>query len=239
MNHLPQKKTLKPRSDNLKWFDAGLLKVYMPALAILVIIRLQTSIPIANLTRDPLAIVESPFYFGLVSNLSILLWCSCAAICFLVALAIPQSKISKKFRLFLLFSGLITSLLLLDDLFLLHEEAFPNYVHIPEKIVFLVYAILLFLYILKFRKVILKTKFFTLILAFVFFGFSMLLDKGITTIIPQIWLQDGGSYLLEDGAKLLGILSWLVYFVQICVSCLKKAIETKPIDVEQDNNALD
>ena len=48
-------------------------------------------------------------------------------------------------------------LLLVDDLFMLHERIFPNQFGIDEIIVFLFYGLLFLVYLLLFRKVILET----------------------------------------------------------------------------------
>ena len=230
MTTLSKKISKLAQSHNFQGLFIKMLAIYSPALVILAIIRLQTRIPVRHLTKDTLVIVGEPFYFGLISNLGILLWCSCAAICILVAIAIPQSRENRKICSFLLFSGILTSVLLIDDLFLLHEEVFPRYLRIPENIVFLTYAIIIFLYLLKFMRVILKTEFFFLLLAFIFLGSSMFFDKNIISL-PQSWLENEGLLLLEDGAKFLGILSWLTYFSQLCLSQLKKVIGRERIDI--------
>lgn len=129
-------------------------------------------------------------------------------------------------------SGAITFLLLIDDLFLIHEVVFPKYLKIPEEVAFSVYTILIFLYLLKFKQTIQNTEFLPLILAFAFFGFSVIADSSLISI-PQSWLENQGQYLLEDGAKLTGIISWYIYFFRACMTEIKQAIWYQKADVNQ------
>ncbi|MGE4543373.1 MAG: hypothetical protein AB7D06_04585 [Pedobacter sp.] len=109
---------------------------------------------------------------------------------------------------FFLISGLITSLLLLDDLFLLHERVFPQIFHWRQRYIFVTYGSMIYIYLMYFRKTILKTNFITLALALGFFFLSIAVDgmsdiMGIT--IPYY-------HLYEDGFKLVGLANWLGYF---------------------------
>ena len=195
--------------------------VYTPVIILFAIISLQTKIPVPNLTRDPLAITKAPFYFGAISNIGILFWCSAVAICFFSFRLLSDIRKNKEFQRFFLFSGGITSILLLDDLFLIHEEVFPYYLNIPEKLAFVGYGMIISLYLIKVRKTILKTEFIFLNLAFCFLGLSVTID--FFPIFTRLFGNEG-EFLLEDGFKLLGIISWFTYFARACVEQLKSAI---------------
>jgi len=177
-------------------------------LCVLVIISLQTGIRISYFTSDPATVMRAPSYIGVLSNIGILLWCSSAAICLFI-FAILQKSNDKELSSFFLVSGLITSILLLDDLFLLHETIYPVYLHIPEKVVITGYGIMTLLYLMKFKREILKTEFLLLFFAFVFFGASAVMDILLIHVRPH--------YLFEDGFKLLGIVSWSTYFTRVCL----------------------
>jgi hypothetical protein len=194
---------------------------YTPVLVLFAIIRLQTKVPVPNLTRDPLAIAKAPFYFGSISNIGILFWCSAVAICFFSFRLLSDIRRNQEFQQFFLFSGGITSILLLDDLFLVHEEVFPSYLNIPEKLAFVGYGMIISLYLIKLRKTILKTEFILLILAFCFLGLSVTID--FLPILTR-FLGEEGIFLLEDGFKLLGIISWFTYFARACVGQLKHTL---------------
>jgi hypothetical protein len=54
-------------------------------------------------------------------------------------------------RPFLFWSGLITSMLLLDDFFLVHDALIPRYLGLSEKLIFLSYGMVTAWYLLRFR----------------------------------------------------------------------------------------
>jgi hypothetical protein len=194
-----------------------MVAVYVPTLFVLgivVVIRLITGIPISFFTGDASVVAHAPLYAGFLSNVGILVWCSTAAICvFCAALLHQEIDSGRDLAQFFLFSGLITSILLVDDLYLLHSLIFPRYLHIPEKLVYLGYGVGLLLYLMRFRTVILKSEFPLLIFALGFFGLSIIID-----IRPVDFY---GQNLLEDGSKLLGIISWATYFINAGLSQLK------------------
>jgi len=82
-----QPKNAVSKSNLMQQFKAllpTLLKIYIPLLCIFLIIKSQNRIPIGNLTKDPVALVGKPFYFGILSQVGVLFWCSCAASFFVV-----------------------------------------------------------------------------------------------------------------------------------------------------------
>jgi hypothetical protein len=206
-----------------------LLKIYLPLLCILVIIRLQNIIPTENLTKDPLALVDKPFYFGILSQVGALFWCSCAAICFFSTVLLTKIY-QRRLIPFFFFSGCLTTTLLLDDLFLLHEFVLPNYLKIPEKVVYLIYVIFVLLYLLKFRRIIQNTEFIVLLLAFAFFGFSVFIDSSLISI-PKGWIESKDIYFLQDGSKFLGIISWFTYFTRTCLLQIKQAFSEQQVNI--------
>lgn len=169
-------------------------------IGLVLLIHFQIQIPIGRLTRDPVAIVEAPVYTGFFSQLGIFFWAFSAAICLFCALLMPKSEL--RIKSFYFFSGLLVLLLGLDDIFLLHEVVFP-FLGIPEKITLLTYVVLALIYGITFFTVILQTDFILLVIAALFFGISVGLDLShITGINPYLW---------EDGAKMIGIVSWFSY----------------------------
>lgn len=118
---------------------------------------------------------------------------------------------------FFLASGLLTALLTLDDVFLFHEpDGFlPTVMHIPEKGVYLIYLCLTAGYLVKFRRIILQdTNYSILMIALMAFFLSMGLDKVPESLLP---ISTRGIALIEDGMKLVGIVSWFSYFLNICL----------------------
>ena len=192
-----------------------LMGLYIPMLilvAMIVLVGLQLSIPMADLTRDPSATTGDSPFIGALSNFGVLFWCASVAICFFTFALLQTTGSLGRFSSFFLFGGLISFILLLDDLFLFHETVFPLYLNIPEKLVFLSYGLLIIGYVVRFRKLILKTDFIFLILAFGLFGLSIVIDL----------LELKISILFEDGSKLFGIVSWFGYFAITCFRVVKQ-----------------
>ncbi|HEY9623612.1 MAG TPA: hypothetical protein V6C78_24860 [Crinalium sp.] len=192
---------------------------------------LQHHAPLRHLTRDPLAIVDKPFYFGAISQLGILVWCVGAASCLFGYIILKQlNPREKEFPRFFLWAGLLTATLMLDDLFMGHEMIFPRYLHISEKIIYVFYAIAFSLFLISFRKTILKTNFWILALVFVFFGMSIISDAAELGrhILPPALLKRDMHLLLEDGTKEFGILSWCTYFCITMVNRVCSSIRLAP-----------
>jgi hypothetical protein len=168
----------------------------------------SAGVPFSDLSRDPSEILKSPFYLGALSHLGILVWCSSAAIClFAAAFPVRDSRWGEQGR-FLLVSGVLTAWLVVDDLLTLHEVALPNLLSVRQRYVFAAYAVAVALYLVRFRRVLLDTDYPLLIVAFVFFGVSVLSDA------VQARFPLPGHHYVEDCSKMLGIVAWTVYFAR-------------------------
>ena len=211
--------TLREQLKNITPLLIIIFAATMVVLTVVILVGLQYKVQLNYFTKDPVQIMGAPFYLGFFSNIGILLWCSSAVICFFVRPFIPKIIENKSTRLFLLFSGLVTLLLMMDDLFLLHEEVFPKYLGIPEKGVFVIYSNILLLYALLFRESIFKSDYLILGLSFFLIGGATLI-KRIPMPIPE-------DSFLEDAVKLLGIICWFTYFLRLGFSLIKKGISEK------------
>ncbi len=202
-------------SGQLKSVSRMLTWVYAPALCLLSVVaavRWRTGIPMSYFMRDPAAIAEAPAYIGLVSNIGILLWCATAAICFFSFAALGRQVGRREARSFLLYSGLLTGYLMLDDLFMFHERLLPQHLHIPQAAVYGAYVLMFAAYLVRFRKTIVESEFPILLLALVFFALSRGVDMGRDLGFVRVRAAD----LLEGGPKLLGIASWFAYLTIVC-----------------------
>lgn len=165
------------------------------------------SIPISFFTRDPAAIFKSHPFVGIISNIGILFWCATASICFFSFFIIAKQK-RKETAWFLLFSGLLTTVLLLDDLLMFHEYIFPEHLHIPQKAVYVGYLVLTVMFFIRCWKSILQTEYVVLFLACSFFGLSTVCD----VFLPQ----QGMLIFFEEAFKLFGIVTWTIFFIRTC-----------------------
>lgn len=168
----------------------------------LVVLRATTGIAIAEFTRDPLGYTEYPWYKGLVSNLGVIIWSATAGVCFFVWLLGSRSGRAREHARYLLAGGLVTVILLLDDLYMFHEVVFPEHLGIPEPTVYGTYLMLLLGFIARFQEIILRFDTPLFIAALFGFSTSMLAD------IAAYWVAIPGYYVIEDGGKFFGIVNW-------------------------------
>lgn len=178
-----------------------------------VIVASYQKLPLTGLTRDPAAIFETTPFVGLISNFGNLLWAVTASVCLFSGL-ILRNLDHKRDATFMISSGLVCSMLLIDDFLMIHEYIFPIYFSIGEEFVFLAYFIIIISYLFFFRKKVLKTNFVLLITAFVFFGCSILMDYFIGYSILATFI--------EDTLKTFGICTWFIYFSNEAFSSLQK-----------------
>ncbi len=203
-----------------------MIAAYLPTFLIILLVRQQNRVPIYHLMGDPAKIADSPFYLGMVTKFGIFLWCATAAICLFTALYLKPMNLSGKHQRFLFFAGVITTILMMDDAFQLHEEVFPNYLGISEKIVYLAYASMVAMSVIKFHKIILNSHYLLFLgLAFVCFALSILLDmRALIDLVDMGLIYDRDRALLENGFKLFGIVSWFTYFSLTCKEQLEQGM---------------
>ena len=191
------------------------------ALGALVLVDVYTfsrtiGIPVSRLTRDVADVYDTGFYAGLLSNLSNLLWSAATAICFFTLTLLARDNRHRQASWFLFWSGLLCLLLTLDDTFLLHEEVFPVYFHVPECAVYGGYVVIFAMYLSYFLCRILATDYLFLLVALVFLGLSAAADQ----FLPFSNLET----FFEDGLKFMGIVFWLAYFALTAATELRNAL---------------
>jgi hypothetical protein len=178
--------------------------------------------------RDPIMAAggePSEFYLGLFSNLGVVLWTAAAAICLFAGSELPGVT-NRAARHFLLYAGLFTLLLMLDDLFMLHE----NY---GDRLVYVLYAIGFLYYVIRFFRLILRLDVVLFAIAVPLFGSAVLLDLAPWRLLPGEGIEVPQAvasspidrdevrhfgrelrYLLEDGFKFVGICCWAAFHIR-------------------------
>jgi hypothetical protein len=195
-------------SYQMKIVALTFLATVIPVTLIFTFFNLVKKTSLGFLTRDPAALTNTPIYIGLFSNIGILLWCSCATICiFSYAILKPNNR-SRNLSKFLLFSGLLTAFLTLDDLFMLHEVFFPKYLNIQENLVYAFYIVIILFGFGRNIAVIKKTEFIILFAAIGFFALSIVSDKIYSSYAISI---------MEEVCKVIGITTWLTYLTRLCL----------------------
>ncbi len=171
-------------------------------------------VPMTHLSRDPLQRLQLPVYLGLLSYLGVLAWCAAAAVMLFSAFLIRQSHPDSRPARFLVWMGVLAAILLLDDLFMLHDTVVPVYLHLPEMSVYLVYAGYTGLLLFRFRQFILEqTAYVLFLLAGVCFGSSVAID---IDLIP-------GKIGTEDTLKMFGILLHCYYCILTASHAVRSA----------------
>jgi len=168
-------------------------------------------IPFVVLTRDAAIAYtkDAPFYGGYLSNLGALFWCAAAAVALFTALVLrPITPGRREMRFFLFSGGLLSAILLIDDLFMLHDGALYACAGRGQNTTLLFQALFTIWFLWRFRRLILQqTRWSLLSIALLCFAASLFVDM-VDLGIPQ-----HVHHLYEEGPKLIGIVNWCVYFV--------------------------
>lgn len=210
------------------------VQVWLPILILLGVVRLfstMTSIPLRRLMLDPTEVTQVPFYTGIMANLGTLLWTAAASICLFIAIFLAQ-MVGKAWKNFFMISGLLTLLLLLDDLLRIHDEIFPVYLGIKGDVFGIGYVLFIGVYLFRFRTLIVQYPYAFLVMALGFFGVSIAIDvapSGVKNLFTQTDIV-----FFEDGAKLLGIANWLAYFAYLSAALLRPAKLAVPKSAVED-----
>ncbi|HKO87184.1 MAG TPA: hypothetical protein VJU83_01555 [Burkholderiales bacterium] len=200
------------------------LGTFIPAAIVLGLALLagqSQAIPIADLFRDTASVGKLPPLTGLVSNLGILLWCVAGTVS-LVAWAMFRWAGDQGWARFFLASGLLSFLLMSDDLLQIHERLAFAYFGIREKHVLMLLAAAAGTYLLVYRKRILTTNYGMLVVALILMSIAVVVDR----LFPH---EDANSLFLlyEDGPKFLGIAGWCAYYCRTAVVSIQKLVTAR------------
>lgn len=188
-----------------------LLLVLFSALIIIIailVVNIVYHVPFARMTSDTASIAGIHPLYGVLSNLGVILWCAATFSCALAA-AILRLKGTKKVYLFLLYSSLLSAFLMFDDLFQFHEDLSSS-IGLNQKVIYVLLGTAVISYLIYFRKILFQTNIVVFLMALAFLFLSVLAD----TVIYKIFGNQLGDwlYLIEDGAKWIGIVFWGYYF---------------------------
>jgi hypothetical protein len=204
--------------------DRVVLAVLAGTLGLLAVTALAAELAdreVAFFTREPSAALQfdtcsaaSCAYVGLLSNLAALVWAAGATACFLAAALAPPGRA----RALLLAAGALTTLLLADDMFQLHEQVWGLVLPGDERIVLLAYGVLAALFVVAFRRELTaQPRPILLLVAAAAFALSLAAD-----------VLGRGGHLVEDGAKLLGTVAWVAFLVGVALAHLRAADARHP-----------
>jgi hypothetical protein len=170
--------------------------LYLPiALLFLIVGLLSRVVEDASLTfflRDIAVTGHLPFFAGFVSQLGGMLWSAALTICVFALIVLERHTVSfAASKRLLLYSATFTIILLLDDIFLFHEEVAPEYLHLEEAYVIAGYMLFGIVFVLSNWQEILSSEYVILLLAFLLFAGSVVLDAlPIDTLDVSYWRMD-------------------------------------------------
>ena len=178
------------------------LSIIVIPILLLVLAVIQREVSLDILMLDPLRAAEAPFFYGALSNIGIVVWCVAASVCLFIGLVVTRLEGFNEDAKYMLAAGVLSMVLMFDDLFMLHERVLPDRIGIPEPVVYLVYLLSVAWYLIRFRKALISTEPVILMSSLVLFAISMFSD--IVLGKPETVLER----IVEDGAKFLGIWLW-------------------------------
>jgi hypothetical protein len=153
-----------------------------------------------------------PVYIGLVSNIGVLFWSAAAAISVFTGFVMNRVKKDKASGGFFLLSGLLSSVFLADDFFMIHDIIFPDYLGINDHFIYLVYFLILLVIFLKHRRFLLKRSPWPILIASFFL-------MGVSAVIDMDFLPGGID--VEDTFKIFGIVAYSAYMVSTSYSAFQ------------------
>ncbi|NOX32039.1 MAG: hypothetical protein GXP35_18645 [Actinobacteria bacterium] len=220
-------------TDRRKVLDLGkqvrlvtpLLMVWTLGATVIAVAALQNRIPLTSLFLDPSAISNLPWYVGVLSNFGILAWTVASASAVGGAWVAHQTGRRSAAR-FLGFGGAAAAVLLFDDLFRLHSSAFPKLLGVPKVVGVAIVTLPTLVWFVVFIAEIGRTRWLILVAALSTFALSVVADQTLRA-------SGSAALVIEDGAKLMGVLAWMVYFVitthDIARSTIRAAMYKDPV----------
>jgi hypothetical protein len=182
------------------------LFVYVLALWLSAAAGIRTQLVIRDLAQT----CDTAMGVGLLSNIGYLLWISAAAIALFAGLS-GVLAIRGRVRQLLISGGLFSLLLCIDDMFLLHDR------YVGSTFLYSLYAIFAVLILFRFRAQVSALGGGSFLLAVALLGTSVVIDQLQEVIpVPYTTLQ-----LFEEGAKFLGIATWLAFWWQASAGAAK------------------
>lgn len=183
---------------------------------------LQRRVPYEQLLLDPNSVNGAAAYTGLVSNLGILGWTTATVTGFFGAWVAAVG--GRPGAAGMLWRGaLLSTLLLLDDLFQLHIAVGPF--GISKPVVYLAYMAAVLAWLVTQRHEIARTRVELLVAAGGALGLSVMVDQ-LGLAIPGLGEQT--VLVLEDAAKFLGVLAWAEYFVLTSGGIVTSIVRRQP-----------
>jgi hypothetical protein len=199
----------------------------LPPALILAVVFGQPYVRPSFLLLDPAALLRERgmepgrglLYFGAASNLGVLVWSAAASVCLFTALLLARRSTHTAAAWFLFVSGLFTTMLVVDDFFLIHEEWFPHLTGLGEAYLLAFYVLFFAGYLIIFHTFILTHHGMLLFMASVFFAIAMVTDAFLDVtafayITTDVRAAGLWGLFFEDGMKMFGIFAFVMFYLR-------------------------
>jgi hypothetical protein len=193
---------------------------------IIIALFATNGIKMAHISRDPAHLADFPIYYGLLSNIGILIWTAGASVALFSSFLLSAGK----GRSLLRWAGILTLILTVDDFFLLHDAVFPGVLHIDGLYLYLFYLLAFPLFfLLHLRFILEQTEYKILALGLFLLGTSVLMDL---ELLP-------GGIDVEDSFKIAGMATFAYYWILSSFQLLAPSRLELPLTVEAEESRLD
>lgn len=192
-----------------------LMTIWLLGLGVLAVVAFQDRVPVEDLLLDRAVIGGGNWYSGMVTSLVVVVWTTAAVSAFGAAYSSHIANRRAATRAFAS-AGAIVSLLLLDDLFLLHSVVMPRLLGVPKLALMTVEAGAVVAWWTVCRAEIVRTRWELLVAALAGFAVSVVVDSLVT--------PSSLSLVIEDGGKLLGALALAMWSVSAAADLVASAV---------------
>ena len=194
----------------LRWALIPALTVYVAALGLSDLAGIDSQ----KVLRDLAQTCSTPAGVGLLSNLGYLLWLAAAAVALFTS-HVGLPGIRGKQKELLACGGWFSLILCIDDMFLLHDR------YIGQTFLYVVYMLFSVLIATRYRKQLIACKGEIFLLAVALLGTSIAIDllQPVERDQPAVYMF---SQLVEEGAKFLGVATWVLYWCQASALSIRR-----------------
>lgn len=165
----------------------------------------RVDVDFSYLSRDAAAVLDASAYAGAFALLTILIWCVPVVVALFVSYVLYRVGESEPSWM-LLVAGLITTTMVLDDAFQVHEFV-TFHLGTPGGLAPVVYGLATAAFAWRFRRR-LGLHLLVVVATFAAWGVSATIDTVLSMAAP---------FVVEDGAKLLGVGLWALVIVRVCL----------------------
>ena len=192
----------------LRWSLIPALLVYVASLSLSGLAGIKGQLVLRDLAQT----CGTPAGVGLLSNLGYLLWLAAAAVALFTAYS-GQPGVRGKQRELLACGGWFSLILCIDDMFLLHDR------YIGQTFLYAMYMMFTVLIATRYRRQLMDRRGELFLLAVALLGASI----GIDQFQRDLPFKYETVQLVEEGAKFLGIATWVLYWWQASTQSLNNA----------------